>query len=260
MVRRWRPKLLALGPAVSPNIIVKRSYNAGMNPIAPLLLILLSQGADVKPPVAVEEHSLLPNVKVGQVLNYSFSSTYEIGSANAKFASLVKMTVQALEPGKTITFKNEQTKSTLTFGGKDVLSDDSSYTTTLKVTGEFVSMDPDPTQEQARFGNVMQMVVPTEKVKVGSKWDWTTKGTETTGGIGVRGNAECLALEEHMAVKCAKVKFVQFEIGGERPARGTLIVWLSLTDGFPMEVQADYQNMPFLLGRSMPMKAVNKRI
>jgi hypothetical protein len=134
MVRRRALKLLEFTVAVSPNIRRIRSYNAGMNLVAPLLMLLLSQGADVKPPVPVEEHSLLPNVKVGQVLKYSFSSTYEIGSADAMFNSVVKMTVDALVPGKTITFKNEQTKSTLTFGGKDVLSDDTLYTTTSKLT------------------------------------------------------------------------------------------------------------------------------
>ncbi|HLO99727.1 MAG TPA: hypothetical protein VK171_14130 [Fimbriimonas sp.] len=249
-----------MGLAVSPNIRRISSYNAGMNLTAPLLLALLSQGAEVKSPPAVEEHSLLANVKVGQVLNYSFSSTYEIGSANAKFSSLVRMTIESYEAGKSVVIKNEQSKSTMSFQGKDVASDNMVYTTTQKVTGEFVSIDPDPTPEQARFGNVMQMIVPSDKVKVGSKWNWTIKGTETTEGIGVKGNGEVLAFEEHMAVKCAKVKFVQMEVGGERPSRGTLIAWISLVDGFAMEVQADYVSVPFLLGRSMPMKAVNKRI
>lgn len=231
-----------------------------MNVTAPIALLLMWQGTDTKSALPVVEHSLLPTVKVGQVLNYNFSSTYEIGSAKAKFSSNVKMTIDDLVENKTIVFKNEQSKSTLNFDGKDVKSDDSSYKTTFKLTGEFVSMDPEPTPEQARFGNVMQMIVPDDKVRIGSKWTWTTKGTSVTDGVGVKGNGECLALEDHMGVICAKVKYVQFETDTDRPARGTMTVWFSVADGMPMEVQADYVNMPFILGRSMPMKAVNKRV
>ncbi len=221
-----------------------------------VLLLGVANGKDSR-----QEHSLLPNVKVGDRFAFEFKSTSEVGGSAAAYSARFELSVASLEPKGTITFHTEQKNAEFSMAGQVQKIPDSKTTSKFKVTGEVLTLDPPAaTPEQARFSRLMQIVVPEGTASVGKTWTWSSEPTELNGKIGLEGKGQCVAFEQRDGVPCAKLRLTARETTGEKPASSTIEVWIALKDGLPVETILRFEDAPFAPGITGSMHGVNKRV
>ncbi len=206
---------------------------------------------------APQEHSLMPNVKVGDHFLYDFESTMTTPTATFKLKVRTDMSVASLEPTGTITFKNDAKNRVITLGEKVRELPDATTTTRFKLNGELISVQPAPaTPEQTRFSSMMQMRVPTGPVKVNQSWTWSEAPADA---VGRSAKCQCVAFETRRGVECAKVHYSIKETSGDTPATEEMDVWFSLKDGIPVETMVDMANAPLAAGVTGKFHATNVR-
>lgn len=207
-----------------------------------------------------ESHSLLPRVKVGDKFDYDYRSESSLNGNTSVFSAHFGLTIASLEPKGSITFANRQTGGEFASGGATRKVPDSGSTTKFKLNGELLSADPPyASPAQARFGQLLQIVVPSEKASIGTTWTWKTPPSETNGQIGVEGKGRCVAFEERLGTKCAKLELTMKETSGDMPASCSTTVWVSINDGLPVETVIAMSDVPLGPGAIANVKAVNRR-
>lgn len=207
-----------------------------------------------------ETHSLLPRVAVGDKFAYDFRAVATVHGKEQPFAARFVMAVASLEPKGTITFKTDRIVADPATGKPgDKVS--STSQTRFRLTGEMLASEPAfGVPEQARFSYLMQIVVPEGRAKVGDSWTWRVPPSAANGQVGLDGRGELLGFEEKEGARCAKLVLKPKETSGDKPASGTLTVWLSLKDGLPIRTEMEFAEMPFAPKVSGRMRATNVRV
>ena len=209
---------------------------------------------------ASQKHSLLPHVKVGDTFPFEYRSTTTVNAKPSQFNAVFIMSVASLEPKGTITFNTEQRSSEIVTDGKSTAIPDSTTKTTFKLNGELLSTEPAyASPEQARFGQLMAMVVPEKPTGVGDTWTWKVEPSAANGSVGVKAKGECATFENRLGVSCARLKLSAEETSGSKPAKCAMEVWFSLIDGLPVEIHMEMTDVPLGRGVVGSIKAVNKR-
>lgn len=207
-----------------------------------------------------EVHSLMPTLKVGNRFVYEMKSTSKVGERGSEFNATFEMNVTAIDPDL-LSFRNLQKNGEYRLGDQVRKLPESVTTSKLKKNGEIMSMDPPyASAEQARFSRLMMFVVPAEPVKVGHVWSWTTAGNETNAKVGATSKAKCLGFEDHMGTRCAHVEVAIEETSGEKPAKGSMELWVALKDGLSMETKMEFENTPVAPGLAASYRGTILRI
>lgn len=208
-----------------------------------------------------QRHSLLPHVRVGDVFRYEFRGTYQVADKESTYTAVFEMAIGGIAANGNLTFNNKQMGAEISQGGQIRKLPDSSTSTVVKPNGVFVSVEPPyASPEQARFSRLMQIVLSETPVKTGDSWSWNLEPTSGNGNIGFAGKGECLAFEMKAGVRCAHVRLTGKETSGEKPAAGSMEVWVSLKDGMPIEIKMDFSNVPLAPGALATYRAGNKRV
>lgn len=208
-----------------------------------------------------QTHSLLPKVRVGSQVNYDYMAEYSLGAQRTGFRSRYEMSVACLDSGKFITFQNKQREAWYMMGDKETKAPDTTTLATFRFTGALVSTEPAyASPEQARFGQLMQMIVPDGEVAVGSRWRHATAPGVANGQIGCDFLGQCLAFQRRRGIPCAKLAMRSRENGKGATGSCKMTVWFSLEDGLPVEIQMQLTQVPVGPGRLGNVKATNLRV
>lgn len=222
------------------------------------VLALVSTGSA---PAAAQRHSLLPHLRVGDAFKYQFRGTYQVAGKESVYSATFEMAIGAIARNGELTFKNKQVGGEISRGGQVRKLPESATTSVLKPNGQIVSVDPPyASPEQARFSRLMQIIVSDRPVKVGDTWTWAQEPSAVNGNIGYDGKGECLAFETRGGAGCARVRLTGKERSGEKPASGTMEVWVNLKDGMPMEMSMVFAEVPLAPGVTATYRAENKRV
>lgn len=193
----------------------------------------------------VQEYSLKPAPKAGEVLKYKMSGEMSVMGQTVQLSAVMVNKTTKVEANGNYVVESSMTDGKIVLNGSEMdLGEQPSTTTTYKPDGTVVSVAGETAElGGARMANLTSFVVSDKSVKVGDSWKVEIKGETAKSTVDVVSNYKLEAIEKVDSVDTAKVSYETKE-SGETPAIVSGTAWVDVKTGNAVKVESTWKDVP----------------